>query len=108
MSQHFNETRKDQLIEEFKAVANGTEQLLRHVAVEGGAEAHALRANVEQNLANAKNRLHSLQYAATQKTRAAARSTDEYVHGHPWQAMGIAAGFGAIASVATYLVLNRR
>ena len=39
-----------------------------------------------------------------EKTRAAARATDDYVHENPWQAVGIGAGVGFLLG----LVLGRR
>lgn len=104
MSRRASEVTKHQLIEEFNAVVAETEQLLKSVATAGGEKAGALRASVEQNLANAKDRLRDLQQAATEKTQAAAQATDEYVHEHPWQAIGIAAGLGVVIGA----LLNRR
>ena len=108
MTQHSIEATKDQLIENFNAVVTETEQLLKSVANAGGEKGAALRASVEQNLAIAKDRLSHFQQAATEKTQAAAHATDEYVHEHPWQAIGIAAGLGGAIGVAIGLMLNRR
>jgi ElaB/YqjD/DUF883 family membrane-anchored ribosome-binding protein len=108
MSTRAKEATKDQLIEQFNVVVAETEQLLKSVAGAGGEKAGALRASVEQNLANAKDRLHELQKAAGVKTKAAAQATDEYVHEHPWQAIGIAAGFNIVIGVVLGLLLNRR
>jgi ElaB/YqjD/DUF883 family membrane-anchored ribosome-binding protein len=99
---------KDQLIDQFHAVATETEQLLKSVATAGGEQAGALRASAEQSLANVRNRLRDLQDEATDKLGAVSKTTDEYVHDHPWQAIGVAAGLTVIASVAIGLLLNRR
>lgn len=108
MTQRANVVTKDQLIEEFNAVVAETAQLLKSVANAGGEKAGAARASVEHNLALAKDRLRNLQQAATEKTQAAAQATDEYVHEHPWQAIGIAAGLNVVIGVAIGLLLNRR
>lgn len=108
MNLHTNEATKDKLIEEFNTVVSETEQLLKSVANASGEKAGALRASVEQSLATAKERLRNLQHAATERTQAAARATDEYVHQNPWQAIGIAAGVGAGIGVALGLLLSRR
>jgi ElaB/YqjD/DUF883 family membrane-anchored ribosome-binding protein len=108
MTQRAHEVTKDQLIEEFNAVVAETAQLLKSVANAGGEKASAVRASVEQNLAIAKDRLRNLQQAATEKTQAAAQATDKYVHEHPWQAIGIAAGLNVVIGVAIGLLLNRR
>jgi ElaB/YqjD/DUF883 family membrane-anchored ribosome-binding protein len=108
MTPHTNEVTKDQLVKEFNTVVAETEQLLKSVANAGGDKASALRANVEQSLASAKDSLRNLQQAATEKTRAAAQATDNYVHESPWQAIGIAAAISAIIGVVVGLLLNRR
>jgi ElaB/YqjD/DUF883 family membrane-anchored ribosome-binding protein len=74
----------------------------------GGEKAGAMRAGVEQKLAATKVKLRDLQQAAGEKAQAAAKSTDDYVHENPWQAIGIAAGLAAVAAVALGLLLNRR
>jgi ElaB/YqjD/DUF883 family membrane-anchored ribosome-binding protein len=99
---------KDQLIEQFHAVATETEQLLKSVATAGGEQAGAMRASAEKRLASVKDRLRDLQNSSTDRLEAAAGTTDEYVHQHPWQAIGVAAGLAVVASVAVGLLLNRR
>jgi ElaB/YqjD/DUF883 family membrane-anchored ribosome-binding protein len=42
--------------------------------------------------------------ALVARTKAAAKATDEYVHGHPWQAIGIAASIGVVIG----LLIGRR
>lgn len=108
MTRYSIEASTSQLIDEFNTLVGETEQLLKYVANAGGEGAGALRASVEKNLSIAKHRLQNLQQAATQKTRAAAQATDEYVHESPWQAIGIAAGLSIVIGVVTGLLLNRR
>ena len=108
MTRSASEVTKDQLIANFNAVVAETEQLLKSVANAGGEKAGVLRASVEQNLAIAKDRLRDLQQAATEKTQAAAHAADEYVHEHPWQAIGIAAGLSGVIGMVVGLLLNRR
>ena len=108
MNLHASVVTKDKLIEQFHAVVNETEQLLKSVATAGGEKAGALRAGAEQSLANARDRLRELQHAATDQVDAASKSTDEYVHTHPWQAIGMAVGVTVVAGVVIGLLLNRR
>jgi ElaB/YqjD/DUF883 family membrane-anchored ribosome-binding protein len=89
-------------------VVTDTEQLLKSVSAVGGEKAQALRATIEENLKSARERLTQLEEAALVRTRAAAKATDEYVHGHPWQSIAIAAGIAAILGVVVGLLLNRR
>ena len=99
---------KDKLVEDFNAVISDTEQLLKSVAASGGDKAGAMRANVEENLKVARKRLEQLEAAALERSRATARATDEYVHAHPWEAVGMAAGIAAVAGIIVGLMLNRR
>lgn len=112
MNQQINAVKKDvtkdQLIEEFNAVVADTEQLLKSMAAAGGEKASALRESAEQKLAVTKDRLRSLQHSVSERAGAAAKSTDEYAHEHPWQVIGIAAGLAAAVGVALGLLLNRR
>jgi ElaB/YqjD/DUF883 family membrane-anchored ribosome-binding protein len=108
MTQRGNEVTKDQLVSEFNTVVSETEHLLKSVANAGGEKVGSLRANVEQSLANAKDRLLKLEQATTDKARATARSTDEYVHENPWQVIGIVAGLAAVAAILLGQKLSRR
>ncbi len=95
---------KQKLLDDFNAVLSDTEQLLKSLASESGEKANALRATIAQNLKGARERLTQLEQTAVQRTKDAARTTDAWVHQHPWQAIGIAAGVGFLAG----LLLNRR
>jgi len=99
---------KDQLVDQFQAVASETEQLIKSVATAGGEQASALRESAEQGLANVKGRLRDLRDAATDQLEAASGYTDEYVHENPWKAIGMAAGLTVAAGVVVGLLLNRR
>lgn len=115
MNLHADEMTNGQLIEEFNAVVTEMEQMLKSVANAGSEKTGALRMSVEQNLAIAKDRLRDLQQAATEKTQAAtertqaaARATNDYVHQHPWHAIGVGAGLSAVIGMVIGLLLNRR
>jgi ElaB/YqjD/DUF883 family membrane-anchored ribosome-binding protein len=92
------------LLDEFNAVVTETEHLLKSLTTEGGEKATALRANLEKNLKAARERLGSLEQAVVQKTKATVQTTDSYVHEHPWQAIGIAAGLGIVLG----MLMSRR
>ena len=49
-------------------------------------------------------RLADAEALVVDKTRAAARATDEYVKENPWQAVGVAAGIGFLIGV----IVSRR
>ena len=90
---------REQLVDDFNRVVNDTEALLRAMASVPGEKTAALRSSVEANLGAAKQRVRELQGAAVEKTSAAARATDEYVHENPWTLIGVAAAVGLIAGL---------
>lgn len=99
---------RDKLLNDFNEVVTDTEQLLKSVSSAGGEKANALRANIEQNLKSAQQRLREIEETALERSRAAAKATDEYVRGHPWQSVAIVAGVAAVIGVVVGLLLNRR
>jgi ElaB/YqjD/DUF883 family membrane-anchored ribosome-binding protein len=108
MTHSSSEAMKQKLHAGFNAVVTAADHLLKFVTDEGGDKADALRTKVEQNLNAAKEGLRSLEDAVTDRTKAAARATDAYVHESPWQTAGIAAGLGVVLGVVIGLLLSRR
>ncbi len=95
---------RDKLLEDFNQLVGDTEQLLSSLATVGGEKTDALRASVQANLEATRERLRELQQAAVERTTAAARATDDYVHENPWQAIGVAAAVGVLVG----LLISRR
>lgn len=95
---------KQQLIHDFNVVVADAEALLKATAGQGGEAVAAARARAEETLAAAKARMAEAQATLLAKTREAAKVTDEYVHMHPWEAMGVAAGVGMLIG----LLIGRR
>lgn len=104
MEKDFSDITKDQLIADFKVVIADAEALLKATANQGGEAMAAIRAKAEESLAIAKTRMAAAQDALIEKTRAAARATDDYVHENPWRAVGVAAGIGLVVG----LLIGRR
>jgi ElaB/YqjD/DUF883 family membrane-anchored ribosome-binding protein len=102
------ETSKAKLIEDFNAVVEDTEKLLRALAATGAEKGSALRASAEQHLQSARESLRDLQADALERSRAAARATDDYVRENPWRALGIVAGVAIVAGLVIGLLTNRR
>ena len=100
-------TSKRRLIEDFNAVVEDTEKLLKALAATGAEKGGALRASAEQSLAVARERLQELQADAVQRSKAAAKATDEYVHENPWQSIGTVAVVAAVAGFLVGLMVNR-
>ena len=95
---------KERLVKDFKAVVTDTEELLKATASQTGEKIVAARVKVEESLADAKKRLSELGKDLTEKTKAAAHITDELVHEHPWQAVGLAAAVGFLLG----MLISRR
>ncbi|MHB1677511.1 MAG: DUF883 family protein [Sulfuriferula sp.] len=95
---------KDQLIRDFKVVIADAEALLKATVNQGGEAMAAVRAKAQESLSVAKVKMADAQYALMEKTREAARVTDDYVHDKPWKAVGIAAGVGLVVG----LLISRR
>ena len=98
------ESSRDKLVDEFSSVLSEAETLLDKAAKETGDKARDLRSQVEARLLSAKLKLQELEGEAVARAKAAARATDDYVHDHPWQAIGVAAGIGLVIG----LLVSRR
>lgn len=99
-----NENTRDKLVDEFSSVLSEAETLLDKATKETGEKARDLRSQVEARLLSAKLRLQDLEGQAVDRAKQAARATDDYVHDHPWQAIGAAAAIGFVVG----LLMNRR
>jgi len=95
---------KEQLIQDFKVVVADAEALIKATAGQGGEAVAAMRAKAEASLATAKEKMSEAQTALLVRTKAAAKATDEYVHVHPWQAIGIGTAVGVVIG----LLIGRR
>lgn len=95
---------KEQLIHDFKVVVADAEALLKATAGQGGEAMTAMRSKVEASLATAKAKMTDAEVALVAKAKVAAKATDEYVHVHPWQAIGVAASVGMVIG----LLIGRR
>jgi len=95
---------KDKLAQDLKTVVSDMEELLRATASQAGEKVSALREKMQENLHRAKVKLAEAEDVLIDKSKQAARVTDEYVHDHPWRAVGIAAGVGLLVG----LLIGRR
>lgn len=95
---------QQQLVSDIKSVISEAEEMLGATAEQAGEKITNLRARIQARLRDARARLAEAEDVLIDKTRAAARATDEYVHESPWTAVGIAAGVGLLVG----LVLARR
>lgn len=95
---------KQKLVSDMKAVVSDAEEILRATAGVAGDKMAELRDRVGVRLRDAKVQLADAEAALIDKTKAAARATDDYVNENPWQAVGIAAGIGLLLGV----IIGRR
>lgn len=90
MNSNLKEAKQD-LLDDFSKIVGDAEALLKAVRDVPGEKTQALRASAEARLGAAKERLSGLQEEAVQKTKAAAKAADTYVHDNPWALIGAAA-----------------
>lgn len=95
---------KQQLIADFQVVLADAEALIQATAAQGGELLAGAREKAKASLDTAKEKLAQAQAAVSAKSRVVADATDEYVHTHPWEAVGMAAGIGLLVG----LLLARR
>jgi ElaB/YqjD/DUF883 family membrane-anchored ribosome-binding protein len=95
---------KDRLITDFKAVMADAEELLNATANQAGEKVTAARGRVQERLRLAREELDRAEAAVVNRTRAAARATDGYVHEHPWSIAGVCAGVGLLLG----MLISRR
>lgn len=95
-----SEATAGKLAADLRQVVSDAEALLRATAGDAGESVEAARAKVQDSLDSARIKLRSLGEEYAEQARAA----DDYVRGHPWQAVGIA----ALAGIALGLLISRR
>lgn len=104
MSEQMTNASKDKLVSDLKVVISDTEELLRATTGVAGEKVGELRDRLTVRLRDTKDRVIDLEHALIDKTKAAARATDDFVHDEPWKAVGVA----AIVGVALGVLIGRR
>jgi ElaB/YqjD/DUF883 family membrane-anchored ribosome-binding protein len=99
---------RDELLNDFNKVVTETQGLLDSMTSATSEKTAALRASLEKNLKVTKQRLSEFQDAAIERTTAAAKATDEYVHENPWTVIGVATGVGVLIGLALSNLVDRR
>lgn len=90
---------RDQLMSDLKTVIQDAETWLRNGGNLTGDELKAAKAKFEQTLVAAKASLGEYQQTVVEKTKEAARVTDEYVHDNPWKSVGLGAAVGVVVGM---------
>jgi ElaB/YqjD/DUF883 family membrane-anchored ribosome-binding protein len=94
-----SEVTKDKLVADMKVVMADAEELLRATASAAGEKVSAARMRMEDSLRTAKVKVAEAQEVMADRAKAAAQATDDYVHAHPWKAVGFAAAIGMIVGM---------
>ncbi len=95
---------KEKLVSDMKIVVADAEEILRATANVAGEKVGELRERIQDRLRDAKIRIADAEAALVDKTKAAARATDDFVHENPWRAVGISAGVGLLLGI----IIGRR
>jgi ElaB/YqjD/DUF883 family membrane-anchored ribosome-binding protein len=95
---------KQKLVSDMKVVVADAEEILRATAGVAGDKMGDLRERIGERLRDAKLRLADAEAALVDRTKAAARATDDFVHENPWRAVGVAAAVGLLLGV----IIGRR
>jgi ElaB/YqjD/DUF883 family membrane-anchored ribosome-binding protein len=95
---------KDKLVADLQRVIADAEELMQATAHQTEGKVAELRERISDNLRDARHKLADAEDAIKEKTREVARATDDYVHEHPWSAIGAAAGLGLVVG----LLISRR
>lgn len=90
---------KQKLTADFHSVMDDIDALMNATANKAEGEAKALRLRIRERLDSARDRIGDVQHEAIERGRHAAKATDEFVHTHPWQAIGAAAAVGLALGV---------
>ncbi|MES2325122.1 MAG: YqjD family protein [Pseudomonadota bacterium] len=95
---------RDQLMSDLKSVIQDAEAWLTRGGTMTGEELQAAKAKFERTLSSAKADLIRFEETVVEKTKEAAKATDEYVHENPWKSVGIGAAVGLVIG----MLISRR
>jgi ElaB/YqjD/DUF883 family membrane-anchored ribosome-binding protein len=86
----------EKLKQDVKSLVSDLDEIVRATASQTGEKFAALREKAQITMHHAREHLADAKEIVVDKTRIAARATDDYVHENPWHAVGIAAGVGLV------------
>lgn len=95
---------RDRLAAELRSLVSDAEEMLEAASRTGNEQLHRVRERLERGVDTARSELNAFQESALETARQKAAEADEYVHEHPWNAVGIAAAVGVLLGV----LLTRR
>ena len=89
---------------DLRAVLSDMDDYLRATASQTGEKIGVIRERLQEQMQKTKERLADTREVVVDKTKQAARATDDYVHDNPWRAVGVAAAVGLVVG----LLIGRR
>ena len=92
------------LVASAKSTLADIEDMMKAQASATGEKAAELREKIANAMRKAKDNLADSQAVVVDRAKEAAQATDDYVHDHPWQAVGVAVGLGFVLG----LLVSRR
>jgi ElaB/YqjD/DUF883 family membrane-anchored ribosome-binding protein len=84
------------LTEELRSVVQDTQEILQHKVHDASDGYKSARERLEKSLKKAASELKSVEQAVEDGAKKAVRATDQYVHQHPWESIGVSAGIGIL------------
>lgn len=81
---------------DFQNVVDDAHELLKTVEREGEGKVNQVRSKVQESIEAAKTKLADVGGQVQDSAKQYAATTDEYVHAHPWHAIGVGALAGAL------------
>lgn len=87
---------RDKLIAEMKAAVMDAQTLLEASGDESGESYQQTKERLAARLPALQGQFTQAERRAMEQAEAAARVTDEYVHGHPWPAIAVGVGAGLL------------
>ncbi|TFV99524.1 DUF883 domain-containing protein [Oxalobacteraceae bacterium OM1] len=94
MKQNIKTVRND-----MRTLVHEAQDLFREATLATGERAEELRSKGLALLESAMEKAQEAQAIAVEKGKQVAKDTDEFVHEHPWKAVGIAAGVGLVVGM---------
>lgn len=87
---------RERLTRDMRTLVHDAEDLLQAAQRQGVEGIAAVRDRLEESLRQAKSQVADSQLLLMERARESARKANDAVHGHPWTAVGVAAGVGLL------------
>lgn len=86
----------EKLASDIKVLVRDAEDFVRATAAETGEKVVELRRRVQQSVNDVKSNLTQVSDVVIERAKPTAQACDQYVHAHPWTAIGVSALAGLV------------